>query len=103
VSTLADARAKEVRSAITSSATTDESVRLVSAIFRDFIRELRAQISGRMDFLVSGDEDAAGADFACCLEVPRAEYERAVKITSDLEARYYREFGVNFVVIPEVM
>jgi hypothetical protein len=26
-----------------------------------------------------------------------------VKITSDLEARYYREFGVNFVVIPEVM
>jgi hypothetical protein len=80
-----------------------DSIRRVSAIYRDFIAELRKQIDGRMNFLVDGDDEAVGADFAFCLEVSRDDYERAVKITSDLEARYYGEYGVNFVVIPEVM
>jgi hypothetical protein len=56
-----------------------------------------------MNFLVDGDEDSIGADFAFCLEVPRADYERAVDATSKLEAEYFAKYGVNFLVIPEVM
>jgi hypothetical protein len=97
------ARRARVSAPSAASAPADDSVKRVSAIYRDFIADLRDQVTGRMNFLVAGDEEAVGVDFAFCLEVQRADYERAVKITSDLEARYFEEFGVNFLVIPEVM
>lgn len=76
----------------------------VSAIFREFTRELRGVVpSGRMNFLENGHEEALGADFIFCLEVRREDYAQAVDVTSQLEARYFERYGVNFVVIPEVL
>jgi hypothetical protein len=105
VSTLAEGRARQrVREATpAATATEHDSVKRVSAIYRDFIVDLRGIVQGRMNFLVDGDEDSIGADFAFCLEVPRADYERAVDATSKLEAEYFAKYGVNFLVIPEVM
>jgi hypothetical protein len=90
-----------IRAGATSATTT---VRQVSQIYTDFLRELHAAVPrSMMRPLVDNDEDASGADFAFAMEVKQVDFERVVSLTSELEAKYYSEHGVNFIIVPEVM
>lgn len=80
-----------------------QAVERVSHVYRNFLAELGTIARGLSRPLVKTDEDCEGADFAFVLEVKQGDYERVVHETSVLEARYHEQFGVNFVVIPEVM
>ncbi len=79
------------------------TVRQVSKIYTEFLREFHSVVPrGIMRPLVN-DEDASGADFAFAMEVKQADFELVVRISSELEAKYYTEHGVNFIIVPEVM
>ena len=80
------------------------AVRQVAHIYREFLMEFGKELGcGFMRPLVDGDEDALGADFAFAVEVKTADFEQAVAVSSRLEAKYFAEYGVNFLVVPEVM
>jgi hypothetical protein len=79
------------------------TVRQVSLIYTDFLKELHYAIPrGIMRPLVN-DEDASGADFAFAIEVKQADFERVLMLSSDLEAKYFAAHGVNFIIVPEVI
>ena len=80
-----------------------KAVGRVSAIYRSFLRDVSGIVRGVSRPLLPQDEDCAGADFAFTIEVRQSDYERVVTETSALEARYFSDHGVNFVVIPEVL
>jgi hypothetical protein len=80
-----------------------EAIDRVVPIYREFLHELTDIVRGATRPLVKTDEDCEGADFAFCIEVKQADYERVVNETSALESAFYARYGVNFVVIPEVM
>jgi hypothetical protein len=83
---------------------TPGSVRAVAHIYREFLIELRERVRcGVMRPLVDNDEDATGVDFAFAIEVRPEDYETAIQFSSDLEAKYYTDYKVNFLVVPEAM
>lgn len=93
-STSAATEAKSVR---------PDELRRVGDIYREFLRDVLNTTKGVLRPLAAGDEDACGADFAFVLEVKKDNYTTAVQITSELEAKYYTQYGASFIVIPEVM
>jgi hypothetical protein len=91
-------------SALGETASTPAAVRQVAHVYREFLMELRREVRcGVMRPLVDGDEDAAGVDFAFAVEVKPDDFEMAVAVSSRLEAKYFAEHGVNFLVVPEAM
>jgi hypothetical protein len=98
--TVTEPRLAAVQSVAAEATTT---VRQVSHIYTEFLRELYSAVPrGIMRPLVN-DEDASGADFAFALEVKQVDFERVVRLSSELEAKYYAAHGVNFIIVPEVM
>jgi hypothetical protein len=94
-----------------STATTDRPLASTkTALARDDVRQVidicQAFISDVKDIcrgpLMLAERDNDGADIAFTLQVPPEEYEAVVLRTSELEAQYFTDYGINFLVIPEV-
>lgn len=102
--TVTELRPKTETVSGTSAVAPAASVRQVAHVYREFLTELRREVRyGAMRPLFDGDEDATGVDFAFAVEVKGEDFERAVTLSSELEAKFFTEFGVNFLIVPEVM
>ena len=77
--------------------------RQVARIYRQFVKEFTEQFPGcNLRPIIEGHE-ADGTDFVFSIAVADAEFEKAVEVTSRLGAKYFTEYGVNFLVVPQVM
>lgn len=79
------------------------ALNLVASIYREFLSKINGITPVVPRPILKEDEDTCGTDFAFSLEVEEAEYDRVLRATSELTARFYVQYGVNFIVIPEVV
>lgn len=73
-----------------------DAVRQVRDLCRDFVADVRRINRGPL--MVGDSADSEGADFVFTLEVRPEEYQDVVQKTSALEADYYVNYGINFLV-----
>lgn len=75
-------------------------VKEISSIYKSFVSDIQAAAPWG-DIRVSSDNiDSAGADFAFDLYVPKNKFQEAIQKTSELEAQYFIEHHINFLILP---